>query len=53
MHDKRKQSLYFPSGMLAEIEEVARRTDRSVSWVIQKAWKIAKPSIERLPDAND
>ena len=37
--DKRKQSLYFPESMLQEIKEEAARLDRSLSWVVQRAWK--------------
>ena len=40
--DKRKQSLYFPEEMLKEIQEEANRQDRSLSWVVQQAWKIAR-----------
>ncbi len=40
--DKRKQSLYFPREMLAEISAEARRQDRSLSWIVQQAWKIAR-----------
>ena len=39
--DKRKQSLYFPESMLQEIKEEAARLDRSLSWVVQRAWKIS------------
>src|SRR5207302_1455705 len=39
--DKRKQSLYFPESMLQEIQQEAARLDRSLSWVMQRAWKIA------------
>jgi len=51
--DKRKQSLYFPEEMLREIEEEARRQDRSLSWIVQQAWKIARQQIRKMPSAND
>jgi uncharacterized small protein (TIGR04563 family) len=51
--DKRKQSLYFPESMLQEIKEEAARLDRSLSWVVQRAWKIARLEIKRLPSVND
>lgn len=51
--DKRKQSLYFPEDMLAEIEEEAKRQDRSLSWIVQQAWKIARADIMRFPSVND
>ena len=46
--DKRKQSLYFPEDMLREIQEEANRQDRSLSWIVQKAWKIARKDIEEI-----
>jgi uncharacterized small protein (TIGR04563 family) len=51
--DKRKQSLYFPESMLQEIKEEAARLDRSLSWVVQRAWKISRLEIKRLPSVND
>ena len=51
--DKRKQSLYFPESMLQEIKEEAARLDRSLSWVVQRAWKIARPELKKLPSVND
>jgi uncharacterized small protein (TIGR04563 family) len=51
--DKRKQSLYFPESMLQEIKEEAARLDRSLSWVVQRAWKLARIEIKRLPSVND
>ena len=50
-HNKGKQSLYFPEEMLAEIVEEARRLDRSLSWVVQRAWKIAHSDIKKLPSS--
>ena len=51
--DKRKQSLYFPETMLKEIQEEATRQDRSLSWIVQKAWKLARNEIYRFPSVND
>jgi len=51
--DKRKQSLYFPEDMLKEIQEEANRQDRSLSWVVQQAWRIARSEITRFPSVND
>ncbi|MBI3183028.1 MAG: TIGR04563 family protein [Myxococcales bacterium] len=51
--DKRKQSLYFPEEMLREIQEEANRQDRSLSWVVQQAWKIARERIKSFPAVND
>ena len=51
--DKRKQSLYFPEDMLKEIQEEATRQDRSLSWIVQKALKIARNEIRRYPSVNE
>jgi uncharacterized small protein (TIGR04563 family) len=51
--DKRKQSLYFPESMLQEIKEEAARLDRSLSWVVQRAWKISRMEIKKLPSVNE
>lgn len=51
--DKRKQSLYFPDAMLKEIQAEATRQDRSLSWIVQKAWQIARNEIARYPSVND
>ena len=51
--DKRTQSLYFPEDMLKEIQEEATRQDRSLSWIVQKAWKIARTEIQKYPSIND
>ena len=51
--DKRKQSLYFPEDMLREIQHEANRQDRSLSWIVQKAWQIARQEIARYPSVND
>jgi uncharacterized small protein (TIGR04563 family) len=51
--DKRKQSLYFPEEMLKEIQVEANRQDRSLSWIVQQAWRIARAEIMRFPSVND
>jgi uncharacterized small protein (TIGR04563 family) len=51
--DKRKQSLYFPEEYLEEIRAESLRQDRSMSWLVQKAWEIARETIMQFPSAND
>jgi len=51
--DKRKQSLYFPEDMLREIQEEATRQDRSLSWIVQQAWRSARAQIAKLPGMED
>jgi uncharacterized small protein (TIGR04563 family) len=49
MSPKRKVTLYFNAGMLAETQREGIRQDRSISWIIQAAWRIARDEIRRLP----
>lgn len=51
--DKRKQSLYFPETMLEEIQKEAQRLQRSMSWVVQRAWKHARKDIKGIPGSNE
>ena len=43
--ESRKQSFYFPAEMLEEIAAEALRLDRSLSWIVQRAWKLARRAI--------
>jgi len=43
--DKRKQSIYIPEDLLDEIREESTRQERSLSWMIQTAWKLARDEI--------
>ena len=47
--DKRKQSLYFPKDMLADLQRECDRLDRSLSWVAQKCVKLALNELRGLP----
>jgi len=51
--DHRKQSLYFPEEMLTEIQHEATRQDRSLSWIVQQAWRVARNDIQKMPSVND
>jgi uncharacterized small protein (TIGR04563 family) len=46
-----KQCLSFPVDMLKEIEQEALRLDRSVSWVVQRAWKLARSELKKTDPA--
>jgi uncharacterized small protein (TIGR04563 family) len=41
----RRHSIYFPQHILAEIGAEALRLDRSLSWMVQHAWKMARAEI--------
>jgi uncharacterized small protein (TIGR04563 family) len=46
---KKKVTLYFSAAMLEETQREAIRQDRSISWIIQAAWKIARDEVRKLP----
>jgi uncharacterized small protein (TIGR04563 family) len=46
---KKKVTLYFSAGMLDETQREAIRQDRSISWIIQAAWRHAREEVQRLP----
>jgi uncharacterized small protein (TIGR04563 family) len=50
--EKRKQTLSFPSAMLDEIRGEAARQDRSISWLVQRAWCLASAHVAALPTAE-
>ena len=51
--DKAQAVSYFPEDMLKEIQDEATRQDRSLSWIVQKAWKIARKEIMKYPSVNE
>lgn len=53
VHDPRKHSFYFSEEMLTEIRTEAERLDRSLSWVVQKAWKLAAAQLKSFPGVNE
>jgi len=38
--------------MWKEMIAEATRQDRSLSWIVQKAWKLARQDIKRVPSVN-
>lgn len=47
---KLEQALYFPGPLLDELKRQARRTDRSLSYLVQYAWQSAREQIQGLAD---
>jgi uncharacterized small protein (TIGR04563 family) len=43
----RKHSFCFPDWMSRELESEAARLDRSTSWIVQRAWKLARAEMAR------
>ena len=46
---KKKVTLYFSSAVLGETHQEALRQDRSISWIMQAAWRLAREEVRRLP----
>jgi len=51
--DKRKKSFYLPLEYIQEMEAEALRLDRSLSWIVQRAWVEGKEKIKSYPSMND
>ncbi|MHB8419941.1 MAG: ribbon-helix-helix protein, CopG family [Myxococcales bacterium] len=46
---KQRLYLYLPAKTVAEIDETAKRLDRSRSWVVRRAWQLAREGLGQLP----
>jgi uncharacterized small protein (TIGR04563 family) len=46
--DKRKPNLYVADAVRAEMVAEARRLKRPLSWVVQRAWEIARKEIKKI-----
>lgn len=44
-----KQSVHFHGPTLEEIKVEATRLERTISWTVQRAWKVARKSIRAIP----
>ena len=51
--ETRRQNLYFPGDMLTELQNEGKRQDRSISWLIQQAWRIGRKEMRRIPSTTD
>ncbi|HLK93626.1 MAG TPA: TIGR04563 family protein [Polyangia bacterium] len=40
-----KRSFYFPIWMSRELAAEAARLDRSISWILQRAWRLARAEL--------
>ncbi len=49
----KRQALYFPTDMLHELRGQAARLDRSLSWLLQQAWKLGRSELHRVPSTSD
>ena len=52
MSAKVKLTLYFPKEVLDQAQMQAERQDRSVSWLMQQAWKLAYDRLQGYPSID-
>ncbi|MGK0362169.1 MAG: putative small protein (TIGR04563 family) [Bradymonadia bacterium] len=50
---RQRQCLYIELGLLDEIRAEAHRQDRSLSWIVQRAWAAGRRQLSEMPGAND
>ncbi len=48
-----KTSVYLPMDLLRELEAEAARQERTLSWLLQQAWRRAKRELSRVPSAEE
>lgn len=53
MAAKEKLTLYFPEAVLEELKQEAVRQDRSLSWIMQRAWMVARSNLKRMPGIDE
>ena len=51
--DERKLSVYLPRPILDELNVIAAQLDRSKSWVLQKAWELARQDMRKFGSGHD
>lgn len=44
------ESVYLSSKTIEEIRSEAKRLDRKISWIAQRAWEMAKAKLREMPD---
>lgn len=53
MAAKKKMTLYFSEELISQTKQEALRQDRSLSWIMEVAWKIAKERLETMPGVDE
>jgi uncharacterized small protein (TIGR04563 family) len=44
-----QQMVYFPEEIRLEIAREAKRTGRSINWIVRKAWELAREEMCAIP----
>ena len=53
MAAKKKMTLYFSEEMIVEMKQEGLRQDRSLSWIMEVAWKIARERLQTMPGVDE
>lgn len=53
MAAKKKLTLYVSEEILQETKKEALRQDRSISWILETAWRISRNRMETLPGIEE
>lgn len=48
-YNRNKKSVSLSERTLSELKEESVRLERSLSWLINRAWKLARTEIQRIP----
>ncbi len=51
-HRKNKQAVWLQGEILDEIAAEAVRLDRSISWMVQLSWRLAREHVKRMPSVS-
>lgn len=53
MAAKVKVTLYFSEDLVEQAQNEATRQDRSISWLVQQAWRIAYDKLQAYPSIEN
>lgn len=53
MASKRKLTVYVPEPIFEEMKFEAERQDRSVPWLVEHCWRLARAKIAEYPSVFD
>lgn len=53
MAAKKKLTLYVSEDLLTETKVEALRQDRSISWILEQAWRLSKERLKTLPGVEE
>lgn len=50
---KHKMTVYVPDSIFAEMRREANRQERSVSWLVEHAWKLSRIKVKSYPTVSE